>query len=106
MTATVNTHQPRTTAPATIWLVAAIALLTVLVIALLVQQNRLRDDVRALQDSVAGDSGGSAYVAEMPDVCRLLGAIAEANDVQLSTVFSADSTIGECQQSAAEGSGS
>ena len=106
---TANEHAPQrtTTAPATIWLAAALALLTVLVIAQLVQTNRLRDDVARLNETVVvtgeTSSGGSYTPDETAATCRLLGAIAKANGVQLSSVFTADATVSDCQQYAAEG---
>ena len=107
MTANERTPQDTTTAPATIWLAAALALLTVLVIAQLVQTNRLRDDVARLNETVVvtgeTSSGGSYTPDESAATCRLLGAIAKANGVQLSSVFTAETTVSDCQQFAAEG---
>jgi|SRR5215210_6934608 len=107
MTAIEHTHQPPKPTHATIWLAAALALLTVLVIALLVQMNGLRDEVARLQETVVltGETSpaGSYTPDETAATCRLLGAIAKANGVRLSSVFTADTTISDCQQYAAEG---
>jgi hypothetical protein len=47
-----------------------------------------------------GDGSGVASQAEVTDMCRLLGAVAAKQDIDLATVFPESGTTTQCQDAA------
>jgi hypothetical protein len=77
--------------------------LLVVVIALALRVAELTDEVRSLPHSVdTSDSYTAGIAKDTEGLCRLVGALAEAQDIQISDLFDGG-TLDGCEQHALEG---
>jgi hypothetical protein len=80
--------------------------LSVMILVLLVQVQQLRGDVRELRDSSQPTvvESSDRDIAEIGEVCRLLGSLAAAHDVSSAAVLSGDDgALGLCEEKAIAG---